>query len=115
MRTVANVLSDQKNTPVEIAAVANDNEAYDLAEQFVAVFTEAGWLVTPAVPPTIIAAGPIQDVTIIYADTNDQKYVLIQSALKHVGINSTSKYDPTILKLDRVPIFVSVGKFETEH
>ena len=112
MRTMANVIEENKGTPVEIAAVANDNEAYDLAEQVVAVFNEGGWVVTPAVPPTIIAAGPIEDITVVYASTDDEKHILLLKAFKNVNIKAISTYDDTILKIDHVPIFISIGKFE---
>jgi hypothetical protein len=114
MRTLANMLEEETKTRVEIAAVANDNEAYDLAEQLVAAFTEAGLIVTPAVPPTIIAAGPIEDVTVGYLTVDDKTHITIEKALNRVGIKATSKYDKSTTSLGHVQIFVSIGKFENK-
>jgi hypothetical protein len=114
MATMSYVLkAELHKQPVEIAAVANDNEAYNLAEQFVAVFTQAGWTVRPLPPPTLIAAGSIEDITVKYATLQDTSHITIENALKAVHLVAHSTYDPTLTNLGE-DLAVEIGKYETK-
>ena len=97
---------------ISISAVANDNEAYALAEQLSTAFWEAGWDVRPRRPRTLIAGGPIQMVTVQYADKDDVKHILIERAMRSVGLKVSSAYEPSVVNLEGSRLAIEVGKFE---
>jgi hypothetical protein len=97
---------------VKISALANDNEAYRFADELVLAFTEAGWDVEPKHPPTIVAAGAIENVTIVYTDQKELRADMIVSALKKVGIKATSQYWIPGVAMPLGSLSIEVGKME---
>jgi hypothetical protein len=94
---------------VSIAAIMNDSEAYELADQLTLGFFQGYWRIHPMNPSILMGGGaPISEITIEYRDPNDKRHELIQDALKRGGLKSDSRYSP-----DSNPAFditVYVGK-----